>query len=309
MSQAFVVEPARLEDVWPALRLLYQHYAPIEREPYVRLAWQLFQQGEWQRDDLLVIREPDLTGAILCCGSGGAEGQVWPPQVRTALDPVVREDALLQAGLQHLQQGGARVAQCLLPTEDAPLGLPLLRHGFRQVSSLLTLRHNLKTPPATPRVAPVLVEQPYKENPELFAATLLRTYENTLDFPELNGLRTVAEIIASHQRQGVFDGNLWHLLWHQDQPAGVLVLTRQPAWDEWELSYLGIVPEARGHGLGRAAIRSALHKARAARPAHLLVSVDTRNQPAWHLYADLGFQPWEERLAYLRILSTSSEQE
>jgi ribosomal protein S18 acetylase RimI-like enzyme len=309
MSQAFSVEPARPEDVWPALRLLYQHYAPARQEPYVRQAWQLYQQGEWQRDDLQVIREPDLTGAILCCAGAGAEGQVWPPQVRTVLDPLAREDALLQAGLRHLQQRGARVGQCLLPPEDAALALPLLRHGFQQVTSLLTLRHDLRTLPTDPPALPTLVEQTFQDNPELFAATLLRTYENTLDFPELNGLRTVTEILASHQRQGVFDTNLWRLLWHHDQPAGVLLLTRQPAWDEWELSYLGLVPAARGQGLGRAAIRSALHRARAARPAHLVVSVDTRNHPAWHPYADLGVQPWEERLPYLLLLPAAAGRE
>ena len=35
--------------------------------------------------------------------------------------------------------------------------------------------------------------------------------------------------------------------------------------------------------------------------ARLTLSVDTRNEPAWRLYTDLGFQPHDRREVFLAI--------
>ena len=127
----------------------------------------------------------------------------------------------------------------------------------------------------------------------LFRETLLRTYEQTFDCPEVNGVRTIDEIIAGHQAQGKHDPQRWWLAFEAGQPVGTLLLTELPESREWDLSYVGIVPEARRRGLGRQLVCRALREAWAGKASQLTLSVDVRNQPARKLYRALGFESYE----------------
>ena len=90
-----------------------------------------------------------------------------------------------------------------------------------------------------------------------FAATLERTYEGTLDCPELNGRRSIDEIVAGHRGQGRFDPQFWWLAYVGELPVGLILLDELPDAVTWELAYLGIVPQFRRHGFGRAMARAA----------------------------------------------------
>jgi ribosomal protein S18 acetylase RimI-like enzyme len=141
-----------------------------------------------------------------------------------------------------------------------------------------------------------------QSDPDLFAQTLLRTYENSLDCPEVNGVRTIDEIIAGHQAQGIFHPERWWLVVESGQAVAVLLLIEMRAGEGWEISYLGVVPEARGRGIGVALALHALHAAYAAEAPQLTLSVDVRNQPAWRVYKGTGFEAYDERRVYLAIL-------
>src|SRR5262249_15951423 len=123
-----------------------------------------------------------------------------------------------------------------------------------------------------------------------FHGTLLRSYEGTLDCPEVNGVRTLDEGLAGHRAQGQHDPRPWRLARAHGGVVGVLLLTEMPEWRTWDVSYVGIVPEARGRGLGRTLMRKALWEARSSAVRQLTLSVDTRNLPACHLYLGLGFE-------------------
>ena len=65
-----------------------------------------------------------------------------------------------------------------------------------------------------------------------------------------------------------------------------------------DLVYLGVVPEARGRGVGRALAAQAIRDtARMGLPV-LAVAVDTQNGPAWRLYAGAGFKEVRRRLVF-----------
>jgi ribosomal protein S18 acetylase RimI-like enzyme len=69
----------------------------------------------------------------------------------------------------------------------------------------------------------------------------------------------------------------------------------------WEVVYLGLTPEARGRGLGRAAVSHAVELART--HAHLIeLAVDVRNRPALKLYESTGFQIVDRRAVHIRAL-------
>jgi mycothiol synthase len=122
-----------------------------------------------------------------------------------------------------------------------------------------------------------------------FAATLEQTYEGTLDCPELNGRRTIDEILTGHRGQGRFDPRFWWLAYAGERPAGVILLDEMADAVTWELAYLGIVRHFRRHGFGRA---MALHALNALRDhaTRMTLVVDVRNQPARRLYESLGFR-------------------
>ena len=82
-------------------------------------------------------------------------------------------------------------------------------------------------------------------------------------------------------------------------PVGVLLLTAVPECGALDLSYLGVVPGARGQGFGRELAGKAIREAVAARAAQLTLAVDARNLPARQLYARLGFEEAQAREVFL----------
>jgi ribosomal protein S18 acetylase RimI-like enzyme len=136
-----------------------------------------------------------------------------------------------------------------------------------------------------------------------FARTLERTYEGTLDFPELSNIRTVDEILTSYRANLLYRPEHWRLAILRGELAGVLMLTELEPLGGWDLTYIGIVPEQRQKGLGRMILDAALHIVAHAAGTHLDVAVDARNLPALQLYAGQGFQLQSERRVCLSFLN------
>jgi ribosomal protein S18 acetylase RimI-like enzyme len=201
-----------------------------------------------------------------------------------------------------LRERGAKLAQALLVRDDTHLAAPLERNGFDHITSLWYLRHDLELPVGPFSTPQQLTYVTYKHtDARLFRQTLARTYEQTQDCPEVNGVRTLDEIVEGHRSQGTHDTERWWLALAAGRPVGVLLLTDVPEWDGWDVSYVGVVPEVRRRGLGRELMCKALFEARTAEVSQLTLSVDARNQPACELYRRLGFEIYDEREVYLAI--------
>ena len=114
-------------------------------------------------------------------------------------------------------------------------------------------------------------------------------------------VRTVEEAIAGHRAQGRFAPGRWWLAVAGSRPAGVLLMTEIPEIGDWDVSYLGVVPEARRRGFAKEMMLRGLFEAKAAGVKRVTLSVDSRNLPALQLYRDLGFSPYDRREVYLAI--------
>jgi GNAT superfamily N-acetyltransferase len=136
---------------------------------------------------------------------------------------------------------------------------------------------------------------------DLFQATLLASYEDTLDCPELNDARTADDIMAGYRAMPGCRPDCWWLAWHQGRPAGVLLLTEHGSPAQWDLTYLGVVRAARGCGVGRALTQKALDAAHAAGALQMTLTLDARNGPAERLYRDCGFEAFDQRQVYLAL--------
>jgi len=67
-----------------------------------------------------------------------------------------------------------------------------------------------------------------------------------------------------------------------------------------ELVYLGLVPEARGRGLGRRLLEHGLALLKGRSERAVVLAVDERNTPAMKLYREAGFRPSLRRVAFIR---------
>ncbi|MBO0699888.1 MAG: GNAT family N-acetyltransferase, partial [Zavarzinella sp.] len=284
------IHPARPDELAAAFALLYGPAA----DGHVAHAFQLVARGELNPDDLLVARTGDtLAGAVFCQRLPGAVAVIWPPGA-IGKDRAV-EDALTSAALEHV--ANVKVVQSFLPPEEAARAEPLLRAGFRRVTRVWQMER--PSSPPLPRkaggegrktAASALALLDYRAcDPTEFAHTLLRSHDDSLDCPELHGVRTPEEVLSGY-RDCAPDLARWWLARAEDEPVGVLILGPS------ELSFVGVVPERRGQGIGRALVEAAVSW-----HAALSVIVDERNTPARTLYRSLGFQTVGSRDVFLLI--------
>src|SRR5262249_33237304 len=275
------IRPARLEEREAALRLIFQSLPGVERENRVANALHLLDIGQFHAEGLRIALGSDgIQGAMVCLPVAGASGLVWPPQVAQGVGSCV-EDALIRSCAAWLQQRGAKLGQCLLPTDEIGQASSLERNGFRHITTLWYLRHEGYAPLQPVPFNARLEYRSYDPMaPELFHDTLLRTYSGTLDCPEVNGIRSIHEVIDGHKSDARSDTESWWLGLQRGRPVGVLLVTDLPDCNAWELAYVGVVPETRRSGIGRQLVLKALIEAQRAGVAQLTLSVDARNRPA-----------------------------
>lgn len=135
----------------------------------------------------------------------------------------------------------------------------------------------------------------------LLIRALERSYEGTLDCPELCGMRSMTDVLESHRSTGDFDPSRWWLMLKDGDPVGCCLLTHCPPSESVELVYLGLGPEVQGRGLGKRLLAHALGSLRIKDTVHeVTCAVDRRNTPASNVYMSLGFQRFDARVGYVR---------
>ena len=141
------------------------------------------------------------------------------------------------------------------------------------------------------------------------AAALEHSYIDTMDCPELCGLRHIDDVLDSHRSTGTYDPTWWYLVRHNAQPAGAMLLNRCPEMRSVELVYLGLGTGVRGKGLGSRLLRMGMNRVHEAFPGwSVTCAVDARNAPALALYESLGFAAYAKRGAYVRSLGVRASQ-
>lgn len=141
-----------------------------------------------------------------------------------------------------------------------------------------------------------------------------RTFVGTCDCPRLNQFRSSSEIVDGYRLAPTFDPALWRMVIVDGQPAGCLLLTAHRATEASatesnaevtkdaladgaggndfgaiEISYMGLVPEVRGRGLGRLILDEAVRISARRRAPRMVLAVDRENSPAITLYQRHGW--------------------
>jgi len=283
-----------------AMRLALAPLEAVPRERYIQqvladpAGHAVLLDGLW-----IASREGHLAAAISLQVQPGRNAMVSAPQV-AGTELVASGALLLDHVLAQLAADGLRLAQALTLTDHGPEADLWRGAGFEHVSELLYLVSFGKDFPTEP-VAGELQFEPYRASArEQLAAIVQRTYAGTLDCPRLSDARSMDDVLNGYQATGVFAAERWLTIVHRGREAGCLLLADHPANDQWELVYLGIVPEERGQGLGLVAVRHAQWLARAAGRGQLVLAVDGDNAPAIAAYAAAGFIAWDRRSVLVR---------
>ncbi|HLW68859.1 MAG TPA: GNAT family N-acetyltransferase [Gemmataceae bacterium] len=301
----FEIVLGRPADFVPALEILFQRLPDAEAYSRTAKALQILRGKGRETPRLLLAEEDDdIAGVMLVQALVGGTGIVWPPQLAPeARDRRALEDALVQHALDWLRQNGAKLAQAVLFEDELICAAALERNGFTHPTQLWYLRHELELPPELLCEPESLTFQSYADcDRALFQQTLWRSYEQTHDFPEVSGRRTIEEVVRGLQAVG-YHPEHWWLAWSKQVPVGVLILSALPEADGWEISYVGVVPSARRRGIGRELVRKALFETKAMGGHEVVLSVDARNEPALKLYEKLGFEVFERREVFLALWS------
>jgi ribosomal protein S18 acetylase RimI-like enzyme len=86
------------------------------------------------------------------------------------------------------------------------------------------------------------------------------------------------------------------------EDVGCIIITADANAAQWELTYLGVVPEARGQGLGAQLVRRAQWMTNRADRERLVVAVDAQNTPALRVYDKCGFIEWNRQSVFWSAL-------
>ena len=215
---------------------------------------------------------------------------------------------LVERVIEHYQGRAIDLAQVLIdPAEKAAVAV-YEDCQFERMAELVYLDREVHRAHDTPVPKGYSWDVYSSATHDEFARTISATYELSLDCPMLNGRRQIEDVIAGHKAAGEFDPKLWFVLRDNYRTVGVLLLNRSSRTDSLELVYLGLIPPARGRGLGDLMMTHALATADAIGARRLSLAVDSKNEPALRLYRRHGLSQICSRLALIRDLRQQSAQ-
>ncbi len=257
-------------------------------------------------------------------GRGGSDVRPFLSRPQIGRDrPEERADCA-RAVTRHLAELPGRpvdIAQSLPSSKESWAIDALLSANWQTVGSLAYMRRPLRAEEATksglawskPGAEPlpdgleierIRVPGAGAPAPPELVQALEASYVDTLDCPDLCGMRETVDIVASHAAIGRQELALWSLLRHEGRPAGALLLSCLPEQRCYELVYLGLGPSLRGNGYGEFLMRRAIdtlatriRQSKARSGWSLTCAVDKAFRPAVRLYERLGFAAFDSRVA------------
>lgn len=238
---------------------------------------------------------------------------------------IAERRSCIEAACRHLQAERPQkvtMAQALTEPSHGWAKEAFLEAGFMHVGDLTYLRRSAASEQVTP--APKLDEGVElrtfaeleaalgrKVADEVFGAALEASYEQTLDCPELCGMRSIDDVLESHRSTGQFDARLWWVILETGpsatvtarKPLGCLLLNPCKDQQTIELVYVGLAISARGKGWAKPLLLHGMTTSlRGRRGYEVACAVDDRNTPARNLYASLGFREAGHRVAMVKSL-------
>lgn len=288
-----------------ALELALGSLPKAEREGLLRQA--LARTGEKAAGEGLfeARRGGRLAGALCSELQPGRTAGLWPPQIAASeAEGETCLTALIDAALEWLLAKEVRIVQSLLPTDAGRDADRLRAAGFTHPADLLYLVSDASRFPEALADSGLSFDRAADRSDAELAKLVEATYEQTLDCPSLNGVQDCGDVLAGYRATSSFDPSRWFVARHSGQDVGCLLLADIAEANQWLLVYMGLLPAARGRGLGIELVRHAQRLCGQAGRARMVLAVDAENAPAIKIYAAAGFVAWDRRSVWLRVLGS-----
>ncbi len=245
---------------------------------------------------LVAVVSDEVVAATWAQLAAGQTAVVWLP------DPTSPAAIGLMAALAaFLDEKKIALAQ-LLVGADGEVAPELLEAGeFQKLAKLAYLTVDARQFPVERPSSQLDFQPDAGADPRRLGELLLRTYKGSQDCPQLNGVRNSLDVLEGYREQGTFLPERWFYVQHEARDVGALILAAHPDNESWELVYMGLVPEARGSGLGQQIIDFAKWQSRQGGAKRLVLAVDEANQFAGKMYERAGFVAWDYRTVYARL--------
>ncbi len=160
--------------------------------------------------------------------------------------------------------------------------------GFEMFARLLQMQRKPKrNDPREPEGKGLEWECYSEKNEAEFVKVLRRTEIGSLDCPRLPRSKETTKPLLGQRMLQNFDPGLWGLARKEGKAIGLLLLNREKG-RYINLTYLGVVPEERGKGYGKAFLDRAIYLACGAERKVLNLAVDEENRFALRLYREGG---------------------
>lgn len=249
------------------------------------------------RARVLAVSGGEIVGTCRYLGTAGHCAVVPAPRL-LEWDEALAARLLRAAAAHALRRHRARLIQAIAePEGTSPLAAAIERAGFDRLAVLSYMRRPIRfedkllAPPAGLEWRPYSI---FRHG--LFARTILRTYRDSLDCPKLAGLRPIDDTISTHKHTGTFSSRTWRLAMAGADPVGAVLVNENQG--RGDLVYLGVAPEARGRGIGRALLERGIRDTAEMGLPQMGLAVDVTNTPAMRLYERSGFHEVRRRLGY-----------
>lgn len=242
----------------------------------------------------------------------------------SSADPVelLWQTRLLQQAARWAEASGAEMLQAVAPPDDETFQWALTQAGIPKLVDLVFVASPPLPRPET-RSTEIEIETdlpsdsgtadprhqflslpPDGDRLQRWYRLLEATYVDSLDCPAINGQRSLVHTVAGYQATGHRWDPGWVMLTSAHQAdLGGFILADHPDADFFELIYFGVVPQARGCGLGRKILQQALSLAAQAGRSRLIAAVDRQNLPALRVYAAADFTALEQRTVFARFFT------
>lgn len=317
VPENLIISPATDENLPEILRMAFSHLDPVEMHQRIIAIRAIKANGGLPLEGVLGgWRAGRLCGAAFSQYRSDGTVILWPPRtvdeeppetVRELFNGIAKHAENIKARImlmfveqtQELETGMFRdcemrflseLAYLIAKEEDFPKSRLSGRLEFVPIFQREAAEHETPMPPEN-LPAGIFAE---------YAGLIEATYERTKDFPELSGVCPAGEVLRGYQEDNIFRPEIWFKIRKDGREIGALILGDHERDRYLELTYMGLIPEARGRGFAREVVEFALGTARDLGRQFVLVSVDVRNDSAYHAYINRGFRPWDRKSLYLR---------
>lgn len=245
-------------------------------------------------------RGDQTVGAVWGRSRADGTAQITPPRI-CSREPNETAHLLLKRLQEYLSANHVCAAFAYLPSDDFR-SLDLLgREGYRPAGEMLVMARAIERDAIAPAGDLLSFHHYQSSHQRRLTEVVQRTCEDTLDFPTLREIHCTGDTLGRYADTGDSGTDLWWFARLAGRDVGCLLLADHQQHDQCELVYMGLVPEARGTGLGHEVVVHAVKAAQETGRRQVILGVDAHNDPAIAVYASVGFLEQHRRSVLSKV--------